>query len=94
MATTSQAIQKLLEGPAMAVPPGLQHTFVNPSNMETEFYVDLYICLILSILAVCIRMWNKVCVIRKVEIEDCKDSSLPLGHFRKSRADDYKTSVS
>lgn len=91
---TSQAIQKLLEGPAMAAPPGSKPNFVNPPNLETEFHVDLNICLIVSILAVCIRMWTKICLIRKVEIEDCKDSSLPLAHFRKPRADNYKTSVS
>lgn len=81
MTATSQAVQKLLEEPAMAVPPGLKQNFVDPPNLETEFHVDLNVCLIVSVLAVCIRMWTKVCLIRKVQIEDCKDSSSPLSHF-------------
>lgn len=86
MATTSQAMQQLFEGPAMAVPSGLTHNFVNPPNLETEFYVDLNLCLIVSILAVCIRMWTKVCLIRKVQIEDCKDFSSPFGHLSQTQS--------
>lgn len=70
----------------MAVPPGLKPNFVNPPTLETEFYVDLNVCLIVSILAVCIRMWTKVCFMRKVQIEDCKDSASEFGHFRQTQS--------
>lgn len=81
MATTSQAIQKLLDAPAMAAPPGLKHNLVNPPNLDTEFYIDLNLCLIVSILAVCMRVWTKARLIRKVKIEDCKNFSLSFGHI-------------
>lgn len=93
MATISQATQKLLDTPAMPAPPGLKHNFINPPNLKTEFYVDLNLCLIIAILAVCMRIWTKVRLIRKVEIEDCKDFSFPLGNSRRLKANKYKTSV-
>ena len=83
MAPTSQAIQSLLDLPAMAAPPGLKHNFVNPPTLRTEFYVDLTVCLIVSVVAVCIRMWTKARLIRKVNIEDCKDFFLLLRLFWK-----------
>lgn len=67
-----QLLQKLLNGPAMAPPPGITPNFVNPPNLEKEFYIDLILCLTISVLAVCMRMWTKARVMRKVQIEDCK----------------------
>lgn len=85
MATTSSEMQNLLDSPAMAAPPGLKHNFVNPPSLNTVLCVDFSVCFIVSAVAVVIRMWTKVRLIRKVEIEDCKDSTfgppLPLcGH--------------
>lgn len=82
MATTSQEMQNLLDSPAMAAPPPLMHNFVNPPNLNTVLCVDFGVCLIVSAVAVVIRMWTKVRLIRKVEIEDCKDSTFgPLRSF-------------
>lgn len=71
METASTELQKLLDGPAMAAPPGAHHNFVNPSNMKREFNLTLIICLIVSMLAVGMRMWTKTRVVRKVVLEDC-----------------------
>lgn len=73
-----QLLQKLLNGPAMAPPPGIKPNFVNPPNLEKEFYIDLILCLTISVLAVCMRVWTKARVMRKFQIEDCK--SLPPAH--------------
>lgn len=67
-----QLLQKLLNGPGMAPPPGVKPNFVNPPNLEKEFYIDLILCLTISVLVVAMRMWTKVRVMRKVMIEDCK----------------------
>lgn len=94
MAITSQATQKLLDIPAMPTFPGLKHNFINPPNLKIEFYVDLNLYLIIAILAVCMRVWIKVRLIRKVEIEDCKDFSFLFSNSRRLRANKYKTSMS
>lgn len=95
MATTSQAMQSLLDSPAMAAPPGLEHNFINPPNLRTEFYVDVTICFIVSVVAVGIHMWTKVRLIRKVNIEDCKNlSPASLVFFLNKALTEYKTSVS
>lgn len=64
MATTSSEMQNLLDSPAMAAPPRLKHNFV----MNTVLCVDFGVCFIVSAVAVVIRMWIKVRLIRKVEI--------------------------
>lgn len=71
-----QQLQKLLNGPGMAPPPGIKPNFVNPPNLEKEFYIDLILCLTISVLVVGMRMWTKARLVRKVVIEDCK-SHLP-----------------
>lgn len=78
MATTSQAMQSLLDSPAMAAPPGLEHNFAHPPSLKTDYYVDLTSCFIVSVVAVGIRMWTKILLIKKVNIEDCKNFYLCL----------------
>ena len=67
-----QLLQKALDGPAMAPPLGLKPNFVNPPNLEKEFYIDLILCLTISVLVVCMRLWTKARLMGKVQIEDCK----------------------
>lgn len=76
-----QLLQKALDGPAMAPPPGVKPNFVNPPNLEKEFYVDLILCLTISVLAVCMRMWTKARLVRKVHTEDCKKLLPPASFF-------------
>ena len=73
-----QLLQKALDGPAMAPPPGVKPNFVNPPNLEKEFYADLILCLTISVLVVCMRMWTKARLVRKVQIEDCKKLPPPV----------------
>lgn len=59
----------------MAAPPGMHHNFVNPTNMKTKARIITIFCLLLSVLAVGMRVWTKTRVVRRVVLEDC---SLPL----------------
>lgn len=69
----SLLLERALNLPALAAPPGFTTNLINPSNLETEFYIDLVLCLIISSLAVCMRMWTKACLIQKFGREDCKE---------------------
>ena len=71
MAIESMELRILLNSPAMAAPPGMQHNFVNPANLNAEGYAAVITCLAVSVLAVGIRMWTKVRLVRKVLLEDC-----------------------
>ena len=71
MTTTSMELQELLNSPAMTAPPGMHHNFVNPTNLNTELYVAVIMCLTISVLAVGMRMWTKTRLVRKVLLEDC-----------------------
>lgn len=73
--TESIELQKLLDGPAMAAPPGMHHNYVNPTNLNAQFYVAVIICLTVSVLAVCMRMWTKIRLVRKIVLEDCNPPS-------------------
>ncbi len=64
-------LQKMLDGPAIAAPPGTHHNFVNPASFQTESNVVVGICLAVSVLAVGMRMWTKLRLVRKVVLEDC-----------------------
>lgn len=63
--------------PAMEPPAGIDPDFVNPSNLKTETIVVVTLCLAASTLVVAMRMWAKICLVRKVVLDDC--SSSPLG---------------
>ena len=71
-ATKAQLLEHKLNLPALAAPPGLTHKFVNPSNLETAYYIDVVLCMTVSSLVVCMRIWTKARLIRKFGREDCK----------------------
>lgn len=70
--TTSMDLQSLLDGPSMAPPPGETPNFVNPDNMIIKSRAIFSLCLVVSLLAVSMRMWTKTFFVRKVVLEDCK----------------------
>lgn len=70
--TAEQQLQKLLNGPAMAPPPGVKPNLENPPHLEKEFYIDLILCLTISMLVVGMRLWTKARLVRRIMIEDCK----------------------
>lgn len=67
-------LQKLLNGPALVAPPGVQHNFANPSNSNKNYYVNISLCLAIASLAVLMRLWTTIFLIRKVRMEDGKPS--------------------
>ena len=69
-------LQSLLDGPSLAAPLGVPHNFVNPANMAIESHAVFTTCLVVSALAVGMRMWTKTRLVRKVVLEDCKSFHL------------------
>ena len=77
MATPAE-LQKLLDGPALAPPLGVEPNFVDPPNLKTLGLVVIILCLILPTLAVWMRMYTKLRIIRQVVAEDCRLRSASL----------------
>jgi hypothetical protein len=73
-------LQSLLDEPAMAVPSGVSHNFVNSINMASEGYDVSTTCLVVSVLAVGMRLWTKTRLIHKVFLEDCNSFHHCLKH--------------
>lgn len=86
-ATKAQILELALDLPALAAPPGLTHNFVNPPNLKTAYYIDVAICMTVSSLVVCMRIWTKARLIRKFGREDCKQSSILFRFLRIANAD-------
>lgn len=70
MATTA-AEQVILNGPALRPPPGVKSNFVNPPNMDFIVILTISICTSFSTIAILLRLYTKLIVIRKVVFEDC-----------------------
>jgi hypothetical protein len=68
----SADIQQLLNGPAMTPPLGEKSNFVDPSNMKAGYIIDVVVCLAVSTIVVCMRLWTKSRLIRQVTLEDCE----------------------
>lgn len=68
---TTTRLEALLNGPALAPPPGEVPDFADPPNQVLMLTVVLTICAILSTFAICIRMYVKARMIRKMHLEDC-----------------------
>jgi len=71
---TSAGIELLLNGPALAAPPGTSnpYQFDNPPSLSTTCYIVMGVCVFVASLAVVMRMYTKLFVIGKVELEDCE----------------------
>ena len=67
-----EVVQALLDGPALASPPGLLPNFVNPTNSHKELVLAMSLSNTLPSLAVLMRMYTKRFVMRAVFIEDCE----------------------
>ncbi len=76
MANTQQ-LQALLNGPAMAPPPAVEPNFVNPKNEFVYFVLTIVLTVTISTLALLVRMYTKISIIRKVGWEDCMTDSAP-----------------
>lgn len=77
-ATKDIPLNQMLDLAAMVAPPGVSHNFVNPPDMNTEYFIAVILSLTISLLVVCMRMWTKVQLIQKFGREDCKELNFLL----------------
>ena len=78
------ALRGLLERPAMSPPAGIVPNFHDPPNLDSLVALTLTLCIGIGTLAVALRMYTKVFILRVLAWEDC--GSIPLsynfsGHF-------------
>ena len=85
----SMDLQSSLDRPAMIAPPGIYYNFVYPSKLNIKGRAVCSVCLVLSYLAVGMRLWTKARVLRKVFLEDC-DSSHHFSSLRNVMADSFQ----
>ena len=82
MSTASEQAQTalftLLEGPAMSPPAGVLPNFRNPPNLNLYVTLTIALCISFATLAVLLRMYTKVFVVRVLAWEDCKFHSFIL----------------
>lgn len=63
-------IDAILDGPAMAPPPGVKSNFENPDNLSHPELAWLQ--LIIATVVVLMRVYTKLGVVRKMLAEDCE----------------------
>ena len=77
-ATSQEAaakIKALMDGPAGTPPVGVLSNFNNPPNLDTEIILTLALCMAVATLAVTMRMYTKIALIKSLAYEDCKCSN-------------------
>lgn len=62
--------ETILNGPALAPPPGVVPNFDHPWNRTTTFYAGISVCLLLVSLAIFVRGWFKCVCLKKLNMED------------------------
>ena len=70
-AQTLAALRTLLEGPAMSPPAGVVPDFDNPANLDNYATVCNALSIAFPTLAVVLRMYTKVFILRVLAWEDC-----------------------
>ena len=76
------ALRALLEGPAASPPPGVVPNFDDPANLNTLVTLTITLCVTFATLAVLLRMYTKVFILRALAWEDCRRSR----NFSKGRS--------
>ena len=71
------ALRTLLEGPAMSPPPGVIPNFHNPPNLNAFVIMTVVLCFAFATLAVLLRIYTKIYILRALAWEDCRLSTLP-----------------
>lgn len=69
---TPGQLQSLLDGPAVTPPAVIISSLDNPPNIDTVCYLTFLLCVSFASLAVIIRIYTKLVLIRSVAYEDCK----------------------
>lgn len=73
-----ELLEARLNGPAMAPPPGLYTNFIDPLNLHVYGIITLVFCMTFSTVAVLVRMYTKIFLLRKVLLEDCQSAKSSL----------------
>lgn len=68
---TSKSREELLQGPAGAPPPGVVPNFDNPPNLHRVGDAVLITCFVVATLALLLRVYTKLFLIRQFKISDC-----------------------
>ena len=69
---SSEQLQGLLDGPAGPPPAGVTPNMANPANLEGVVIVTVTLSLVLTTMAIFMRMYTKLFLIRAFHYEDCK----------------------
>lgn len=70
LSPAAQAV--LLEGPAIRPPKGVVPDFDNPPNQRIVGWIIVPLCSAISSIAMALRLYSRVVVLKKFMIEDCK----------------------
>ena len=65
-------LRTLLEGPAMSPPAGVIPDFDHAPNLDIYVKTTITLCVIFATLAVLLRMYTKVFILRALAWEDCR----------------------
>lgn len=68
----AEKLQKLLQGPAGIPPPGVKPNLVNPPNQRISGQAAILVCGIVASIALFMRIYTRIFVIRKTNMSDCK----------------------
>ena len=66
------ALRTLLVGPAIRPPAGVIPNFHDPPNLDVFVTLTIILCVIFGTLAVLLRMYTKVYILRALAWEDCR----------------------
>ena len=75
---TPEQLQALLDGPAGKPPAGILPNLENPPNLDTYLVVTVALTLTFGTLAVLLRLYTKLLILRSFACEDCKYARLPM----------------
>ncbi|CAG8962026.1 hypothetical protein HYFRA_00014135 [Hymenoscyphus fraxineus] len=70
MSLSDEALRQLLEGPALAPPPGMHPNFIDPPNLQSQIRAVEILTLLLATLAVATRIYTKARILKRVASED------------------------
>ena len=65
-----EQLEILLNSPSLKPPPGTTSNLVNPPNHVVLGYFDISICLVLSTIAIMIRMLTRIWIMHKFDLAD------------------------
>ena len=69
--------EAMLNGPALQPPPGVTPKYTDRSTALEVLYVACGLVLVVATTAAALRAYSRICIVKKVQIEDCK-SDMPV----------------